>query len=622
MLNIKMPHISIHKLQIPLFIVLTSAGVILFVALAVRSIFSSHALAVQKDTLTSLSFAGTYSVDGRASVPITGTTIATDFSKPHTVIFRGHFTSDIPAGTRMIIKLKYLTVHFSTTDANGKTAEFFSYGDTDTRPYFRKTGGFLFQQFNSPGLTAATPVVITVSNIYTLDARACYSGFLSEMYAGSVHELFLKELRIYWMYPAFGLFFVTFGFVILLFVRLTNVRTMFEANGSTELALITIFGGFWNGFIYELFSLIFPYPALADLIAYTCYYVLAALLPLFFSKWFLSNLKYIALGVFYFASAAAVTMLVLQNIGKEDMLGKTMFLYMTYYSIIIPLMIAFTIYEAIFLHNGNAVKILISTGPLGCCLLFSVAKSCFHSSAANYPIELFGSAFFVISQLIFILKRINMKIIESIQLQAEKSLIIENRMKIMLSKIQPHFLYNALTTIKGLAMTDTDKACEAIDDFSFFLRGNMDSLSAPGLIPFDKELEHTKQYLSLEKMRFGTRLNIVYDFQITSFSLPPLTLQPIVENAVRYGVTKKEEGGTVTISTKQDKKNIILTVSDNGVGFDPLQKKEDGRSHIGIQNVRDRIRIQCGGELTLKSTPGKGTVAIITLPAEGGIQCR
>jgi two-component system LytT family sensor kinase len=188
---------------------------------------------------------------------------------------------------------------------------------------------------------------------------------------------------------------------------------------------------------------------------------------------------------------------------------------------------------------------------------------------------------------------------------------------IMLSQIQPHFLYNALATIKGLVLIDPENACEAIDNFSWFLHGNMNSLGSSGLIPFEKEIEHTKQYLSLEHMRFGSRLNIVYNFQSTAFSLPPLTLQPIVENAVRYGATKREEGGLVTISSEYKDKFFVVTVTDNGPGFDPELPKPDGRTHVGIHNVAERIKKQCGGTLVITSTPGKGTIAVIRIPSEG-----
>lgn len=129
-----------------------------------------------------------------------------------------------------------------------------------------------------------------------------------------------------------------------------------------------------------------------------------------------------------------------------------------------------------------------------------------------------------------------------------------DRLKIdmMLSQIQPHFIFNSLTVIKHFCRYDPKLAEKAILDFSRFLRGNMDSLNSREPIYFNKELEHTKAYLSLEKYRFGEDLDILYDIQATQFVLPPLTLQPIVENAVRHGIRETPDGkGTVTIMTRE-----------------------------------------------------------------------
>ncbi|WP_195276402.1 sensor histidine kinase [Anaerotruncus rubiinfantis] len=188
------------------------------------------------------------------------------------------------------------------------------------------------------------------------------------------------------------------------------------------------------------------------------------------------------------------------------------------------------------------------------------------------------------------------------------------RIVVMLSQIQPHFLYNALSSIQCLCRDDPAAAEKATADFSMFLRGNMDSLTMDKPIGFAKELEHTKHYLSLEKLRFPDKLHVVYDIRTTLFHLPTLTLQPIVENAVRYGVTKTKVGGTVKISTRETDTAFVLTVEDNGAGFDPMKHHDDGRTHIGIQNVRDRLARMSGGTLTVESTRGVGTVAVITIP--------
>lgn len=189
-----------------------------------------------------------------------------------------------------------------------------------------------------------------------------------------------------------------------------------------------------------------------------------------------------------------------------------------------------------------------------------------------------------------------------------------SRMAIMLSQIQPHFIYNVLCVIQDLCHEKAPEAEQATVAFSKFLRYNLDSLKADEPIPFSNELSHTQYYLTLEQMRFGTRLRVQYDLGAEAFRLPAMTLQPIVEYAVRYGVMKKEAGGTVKISTAEADTRYLVTVEDDGVGFSPQQKHADGRTHIGIDNVRQRLRDMCGGDLEIVSIPGTGTVATLSLP--------
>jgi two-component system LytT family sensor kinase len=192
--------------------------------------------------------------------------------------------------------------------------------------------------------------------------------------------------------------------------------------------------------------------------------------------------------------------------------------------------------------------------------------------------------------------------------------LMQSRMAIMLSQIQPHFLYNSLAVIQDLCHGKAPEAEQAVIEFSQFLRGNLDSLNRYEPIPFEEELEHTRNYLSLECRRFGSLLHVEYDIRVSGFRLPALSLQPIVENAVRYGIMQKENGGTVKISTEENDTDILITVTDDGVGYDVLEPKADGRTHIGISNVRKRIEMMCGGSLEIKSVPGVGTVAGITIP--------
>ncbi len=200
--------------------------------------------------------------------------------------------------------------------------------------------------------------------------------------------------------------------------------------------------------------------------------------------------------------------------------------------------------------------------------------------------------------------------------EIEKELEMANT-SLMISQIQPHFLYNALNTIKYLIKRDPKSAEKAVISFSRYLRGNMDSITRKEPIPFTNELEHTKNYCDIELLRFGDKLNVIYDTPVMEFSLPALSLQPIVENAIKHGVTKKVEGGTVTVKSSEDEHYFIITVQDDGVGFDtknPDLAPSENHAHIGTQNVRERLENMVGATLTIDSEIGIGTTAIIKIP--------
>ena len=184
----------------------------------------------------------------------------------------------------------------------------------------------------------------------------------------------------------------------------------------------------------------------------------------------------------------------------------------------------------------------------------------------------------------------------------------------MLSQIKPHFLYNALNAIHYLCEKDPLLAQNAISEFSDYLRGNLDSVNINRTVLFSKELEHIKNYLFLEKLRYEDELEIEYELSATNFFLPPLTVQPLVENAVRYGIGQAIDGGKLTIKTLESDAGYEIFVIDDGVGYEAENKKEDGRSHVGIENVRERLELMVGGILEIKSEKGKGTTAKIFIP--------
>ncbi len=189
-------------------------------------------------------------------------------------------------------------------------------------------------------------------------------------------------------------------------------------------------------------------------------------------------------------------------------------------------------------------------------------------------------------------------------------------MTLMLSQIQPHFLYNALNTIKILTKRDPKAAENAIVRFSNYLRANMDSLTQKEPIPFTKEMEHVENYISIEHLRFGDRLNVEYNIEFDNFTIPPLTIQPIAENAIKHGINQRVDGGTLKISSYEEGDSIFVVIEDNGVGFDVNETKNDGRSHVGMNNIKNRLKEMLNAEVMVNSTMNTGTTVTIKIPKE------
>ena len=199
----------------------------------------------------------------------------------------------------------------------------------------------------------------------------------------------------------------------------------------------------------------------------------------------------------------------------------------------------------------------------------------------------------------------------------QKSIKNQLEIDLMLGQIQPHFLFNVLYVIQEICHINPETAAEAIGEFSKYLRHNMDSITIRTPIPFKEELEHVEHYVSLQQLRFGETLEVQYELGCTDFKMPTLTLQPIVENAIRYGVRMAPKGrGKVLIRTIEHPECYEIDVIDNGPGFDVNKVPNDGMSHTGLKNVRERLAQVSGGELTVTSAAGEGTTVRMIIPKE------
>ncbi|WP_079536538.1 sensor histidine kinase [Phoenicibacter congonensis] len=225
-----------------------------------------------------------------------------------------------------------------------------------------------------------------------------------------------------------------------------------------------------------------------------------------------------------------------------------------------------------------------------------------------------GLLVFGISQLRLLIVEANEKLLQGEKAERLRANLVQARTQVMLSQIQPHFLYNVLASIARLCDKDPKQAKAQVLTFADYMRENMDVLSQARLIPFKKELEHIRHFMALEKMRFGDDLAFKEVISFDDFYVPPLCIQAMVENAVRYGACALEEGGTVILSAIKEGNFAVVKIKDNGPGFNPKKSPEVGKTHFGIENSRKRIGAFPGAEFSIDSSHGKGCTVTIRLP--------
>ena len=201
---------------------------------------------------------------------------------------------------------------------------------------------------------------------------------------------------------------------------------------------------------------------------------------------------------------------------------------------------------------------------------------------------------------------------ERIVLNAE---LAESRISTMMSQIRPHFIYNTLGSIEQLCKLDPPKAADLVHNFAKYLRGNFGELDNPKPILMSQEMEHVRHYLSIENVRFPD-MTFTFEMNSVDFNIPALTIQPIVENAIKHGLMKLPRGGTISVVSFETETDYCICVEDNGVGFDTSTLSTE-RKHVGIRNIRERLKVMVNGTLLIESTPGVGTKVSITIPKQG-----
>ncbi len=198
-----------------------------------------------------------------------------------------------------------------------------------------------------------------------------------------------------------------------------------------------------------------------------------------------------------------------------------------------------------------------------------------------------------------------------------RELAARSELKALKAQINPHFLFNALNSISALTTIDPEAAQGTLERLASIFRRTL-LASEKGSVPLSSELELVDAYLDVERARFGDRLRVEQDVEPAALevAVPPLILQPIIENAVRHGISPKVEGGVIRVEARIEGENLEVSISDDGVGSDGIDLNVLSGEGYGLRNVRDRMGTIFGpGErLSIESRPAGGTVVRLSIP--------
>ena len=248
---------------------------------------------------------------------------------------------------------------------------------------------------------------------------------------------------------------------------------------------------------------------------------------------------------------------------------------------------------------------LLGLGPLTVAMFL-------HFFISVFAFVILGIAVCAFSMYVIILSdQIEQDLRHQQEIARQQQAIAKQRASIMVLQMRPHFIYNTMTSIYCLCSQDPEKAQQVVMDFTTYLRKNFTAVASDALIPFSSELEHTRAYLAVEQAQYSKSLFVEYDTPHTFFRLPPLTLQPIVENAIKHGRNPDADPLHIYVKTRKTENGSEITVSDDGCGFDP---ENDGNKHIALNNIRQRLEMMCRGSMTIQPRSGGGTVVTLTIP--------
>ncbi|MCP1102048.1 sensor histidine kinase [Aequitasia blattaphilus] len=530
--------------------------------------------------------------------------------KEDQVILKGHFSRRLKENEELHLYIYYLEVQVF----NGET-EIYHYGEVSGYPRAMQSAGISWEELTIDQAEDQDDITIILSNKYPENANYSYQVFLDNLCVGDTWTL-MKKLFVQDMLLLIeGGVLIAFGLLLFILAPLIGRGDREILKKMMFFGLYILTGGIWIFINGRYISHVFEFPLFLAVLDTSLQSFLVILTISYLMIFVETKERRVLQAMEWLCGLAWLCVLGLQALGYADAYNIRMYLVLFNLVISIGVMVFVVRHLMIYPSRRKKRGLMMVSMIVYCGFMVMEMLNFYFDLFSTGKILASGLFVFVLIQA-FLFVRATVKMIENSRKVMEyEEEITRSKIAIMLSQIQPHFLYNALNTIHYLCKTNPELAAVTVEKFSKYLRGNMDSLKERKPIPFERELQHLENYLAIERLRFE-EVDFEYELEVRDFLIPSLTIQPLVENAIKYGVAPLEEGGVVTLRSYENKKNYYVEIEDNGKGYNPEEKQRDGRSHIGITNTTERIETLLGGSLSIESVVNKGTKVTIKLPKE------
>ena len=523
------------------------------------------------------------------------------------VTLRGHFQYEIPEGVEIHLYVNHIGYRLSV---NGGVIDENAAMTQELIPDYCGRG---WMEFVSPGITTEDEVEITLHNPHTYGNSHAYNEFLGMIFAGS--DTVIEHYLDPYCYPfqAFGALLIIIsillagGAIASVFLRSKGASLLQKGSAVSFCAGLYVYLDTADCFFEQGILALFTYAQVLTMMLFPFFLSLLAM------EFMRKKERKIAERAVAISGVFDLTLMILSVSGIAVIYDLIKYWAIAQVVFCVPFSI---LCIRSMKEKGKRKKTTLAFFAILfltlLCDLAGLGENVYSRAVCTKTIFMVMAVFY----LVILIRDVIVNQKAAARMEKLDKELEESRIAVMLTQIQPHFLYNCLNTIYYLCGKDGATAQQAVSDFSDYLQINLKSLNQKYPVPFLKELKHVKTYLKLEQLRFEDDLHIVYKIGPDHFSIPALSLQPLVENAVKHGICPKEGRGTVTIETWETKEDFVVSVTDDGVGFEVQSFTEDEKKHIGINNVRRRLWAMSNALLEIDSTPGKGTTARIRIPKE------